>query len=180
MRRIAAAAATLSLTIAACASHQEQAPPPPAAQQAPDGCGKNFPANARLIKLAPTREPKGSDRKDHPFQFANEIKVHGDLVKEGAWTDFNDGWSTLALRIASADATSLALHLTKLQFPARTQLWFCSADNHYKQGPYREAVGGEPWTPVVLGAEAKLQIDVPTADRRQFTGELAEAFGGFR
>jgi hypothetical protein len=173
----------LSLTVTACGasrSVQPARPPPPAAAKTPEGCGRDYPANAPLMSLAPTREPSTKTQKSEPFQFANEIRVHGDLTSEGLWTDYPDGWSTLALRFASEDAKSLALHLTQVKLPPRSQIWFCSGDGKFKQGPYREAIGGELWTPVVPGEEAKLQIDVPTAAKHDFHGEIEAAFGGFR
>jgi hypothetical protein len=178
-RRLTAGIAVL-LGLAACSSVPEAPVHRPAAARAPEGCGKDFAADTPLLTLAPTRAPTASSRKSQPFQFANEIRIRSPLAQEGLWTDFDDGWSSLTLRIASADATSLALHLTALRLPERSQIWFCSADGRFRQGPYREAVGGELWTPVVLGAEALLQIDVPTLARAEFEGELAEAFGGFR
>ena len=170
----------LALLLAACGGSQPVHPAPPASAKAPEGCGTDYPKDAPLLTLPPTREPSTSTRKSDPFQFASSMRVRKDLAREGAWTDYNDGWSTLALRIASADAKSLALHLTQLKLPERAQIWFCSADGKFRQGPYREATGGELWTPVVVGEQAKLQIDVPTAAKTDFAGTLDEAFGGFR
>lgn len=181
MRRIARGAAVLlCLLPLACAAPVEQAPPRPASAKPPEGCGKNFSPTAPLLTLAPTRPAAPPAGKGEAYQFAHEIKVHADLAREGAWTDYTDGWSILSLRVTSAEAKSLSVHLSRLELPARTQIWFCSADRRYKQGPYREAVGGDLWTAVVPGAEGLLQVDVPTADRHRFKGELAEAFGGFR
>jgi lysyl endopeptidase len=179
-RRIAAGAALLTLTLLAGCASREAAPVPQASATPPEGCGKNFPPDTPLLKLDRTETPKTSAQKSQPFQFANQIEVDSELQDEGAWTDYTDGWSSLTLRLSSENAKSMALHLTRLELPERAQVWFCSADGHLRQGPYREAAGGELWTPVVLGAEARLQIDVPTLDKAGLKGEIAEAFGGFR
>lgn len=177
MRRIAAT--LIPLLLLACAAPIEPSARP-ASAKAPEGCGTHFSPSAPLLTLSPTRATAPPAAKGQAYSFAHEIEVRRDLNRAGTWVDFGDGWSVLSLRIASADAKSLSLHLSKLQLPRRTQIWFCSADRRFKQGPYREAAGGDLWTPVVMGSEALLQIDVPTADRRAFKGELAEAFGGFR
>lgn len=146
----------------------------------PEGCSRDFPASAPMLELDATRAPASSPRKGQPLQFANTIAVNRELAGEGEWTDFDDGWSSLALRLRSPGARTLSVHLTAATLPARTQVWICSADGRVRQGPYREATGGELWTPVVPGDEARLEVIVPTRDKAAFSAILAEAYGGFR
>lgn len=141
----------------------------------PEACGAALPAEAPLLKLSPTRLPEGADA-----SFAQRLDIDRSLSRAGRWTDRADGWSSLALALQSPGAQSLSLHLSDMKLPPRTQVWFCSPDGRLRHGPYREATGGELWTPVVPGERAHLQIWVPTAARAEFEGRLADAQGGYR
>ena len=64
--------------------------------------------------------------------------------------------------------------------PPRTHPWLCSAAGRVRQGPYREAVGGELWTAVVPGAEARLEVIVPTIDKAKLSASIADVSAGYR
>lgn len=154
---------------------------PPPSGPAPDGCGRDFPAKAPVLELDPTVAPAAAPRrKGVPYSFASSLPVNRELATTGLWTDFEDGWSSLALRLRSEGARTLSVHLTQASLPPMTEIWLCSGDGRVRQGPYREAVGGELWTPVVPGSEARIEVILPTQHKRSFEGLLAEAFGGYR
>ncbi|HUP92708.1 MAG TPA: hypothetical protein VM074_10710 [Solimonas sp.] len=183
MNRFRRKSGLAGLTVTLLASACQSAPPAPPAASAtsPEGCTIDFPADAPLLALAATEAPaQTDDRKGQPLRFATSIAVHRQLEDAGAWGEFSDGWSSLYLRVASPGAKSLSLHLAQLSLPARAQVWFCSADNRVRQGPYREAVSGELWTPVVPGSEARIEVQVPTAAKRELRAQLAEVFGAYR
>lgn len=167
-------ASTCLLAFGGCAS-APQAPAVTASAYPPEACGAAFPADAPLLELRRTRLPESADA-----SFAQHLDIDRSLGRAGRWTDRPDGWSSLALALQSPGAQSLSLHLSDMKLPPRTQIWFCSPDGRLRHGPYREATGGELWTPVVPGERAHLQIWVPTAARATFTGRLADAQGGYR
>lgn len=164
------------LLLTGCAGTTARDAAPPATAYPPEACGAGFPADAPVLKLAATTVPE----KDAPVAFGKRIAVDRSLTRAGGWTDRPDGWSTLALVLQSAGARSLSLHLSELQLPPRTELWLCSPDGRVRHGPYREATGGELWTPVVPGEQASLQIWVPSTARHALKGTLADVQSGYR
>jgi hypothetical protein len=158
----------LALMLAACAATPE--PPRPAALPASSpasACNAGAIDQAATLKLRATHNPDGS--------FLERIDVSRSLTR---WREFGE-WSVLGLAVQSAGARSLAAHLSALELPARTEIWWCSPDGRLRHGPYRDAAGGSLWTPVVNGEQALLQIWVPTSLRRSFAGTLADVQGGF-
>jgi hypothetical protein len=149
--------------------------------RAPLACAAGFAERADRLKLERTEAPAQiSDSKGAPLRFANTISVNKSLTRAAALTNFDNGWSSLALRLKSEGAKSISVHLSDASLPRGTEVWLCSADSRYKEGPYRDAVGGDVWTPVVPGDEAWLEVLVPTARKKDFKATLAEVFGGFR
>lgn len=161
------------LVLGGCTSAPEQ--PAAASAYPPEACGTAFPADTPLLKLRPTRRTDGDDD-----SLAQRLDIDRSLSRAGRWVDRPDGWSSLTLALQSPGAQSLSLHLSDMKLPPRTQVWFCSPDGHLRHGPYREATGGELWTPVIPGERAHLQILMPTAARAKFKGVLADAQGGYR
>lgn len=171
-------AALVAALLAGCAAAPAQQSAP-AAPFPPEACGAAFADDAPVLKLAPT-QPPDSAQKDAPIAFAQTLPIDRSLTRAGDWDHRPDGWSSLALALQSVGAKSLSLHLSGLKLPPRTQIWFCAPDGRLRHGPYREAAGGELWTPTVPGERALLQIWVPTAARDGLEGRLADAQGGYR
>jgi hypothetical protein len=152
----------------------------PPAGRAPLACAAGFADRAGTLKLARTEAPAQTrDSKSAPLRFANSIAVGLPLVRNARITHFDNGWSSLALRIQSGGAKSISVHLTDVFLPRDTEIWLCSSDGLQQQGPYREALDGDVWTPVVRGEEAWLDVLVPTAHQSDFQATLAQVFGGF-
>lgn len=167
-------ASSCIVVLGGCASAPE-APVAAASAYPPEACGTAFPSDAPLLKLRATQLQDGADA-----SFAQRLDIDRSLNRAGRWTDRPDGWSSLALALQSPGAHSLSLHLSEMKLPPRSQVWFCSPDGRLRHGPYREATGGELWTPVVPGERAHLQIWIPTAARAKFKGVLSDAQGGYR
>ncbi|MGH8459995.1 MAG: hypothetical protein ACRESS_00165 [Stenotrophobium sp.] len=151
----------------------------PASYDPPLPCAARFEQRAGLLNLPPTRPRTSSANSREPVQIASTISYDRRLSASAQWTDFNDGWSSLALRLKSVGAQSISVHLTDVALPAKSQIWLCSADGRTQEGPYRQAMDGQLWTSVVPGSEGWLDVLVPSQQRDQFKATLFEIFGGF-
>lgn len=168
-RQLPIGTAIAMLTLAGCAA------PPPAPTLAelpagsPDACQSATIESATPLQLRPTRHADGS--------FLQRIDVNRNLARGARWREVGE-WSVLSYTVQSAGAASLAVHLSGLQLPARSEVWWCAPDGRLRHGPYRDVAGGALWTPVVDGERGLLQVWVPTALRSSFAGTLADAQGG--
>ena len=165
------AALLVATMLGACASTPRA--DAPAAPYPPPACDAPAFDRAKTLELRPTRS-------DDADAFARRIPVGRSLARVARVHDTDSGWSTLLVLMQSEGAQSLSAHLRGLQLPARTEIWWCSADGRERHGPYRDAVGGELWTPVIRADRALLQVWMPAASLRQFEGELADVQGGLR
>ena len=153
----------------------------PMARNAPAACAGDFVARTPLLTLAPTLAPDDlTDSKSAPLRFANTLSIGKPLARVARLTHFDNGWSALGLRLRSAGAKSISVHLAAATLPPGTEVWLCAPDGRVRQGPYREAVGGDVWTPVVPGDEAWLEVLFETRRSDAFKATLAEIYGGFR
>lgn len=181
-RKLLPALSLLTL-IAGCQSSPaaESVNAAPASRNAPPPCAANFAQRAGTLKLANTKVPKDlNDSKSAPLQFANTINVSKPLAELGRFSRFDNGWSSLALSVQSEGAQSISVHISAATMPRGTEIWLCAPDGLRKEGPYRELMGGDVWTPVVPGDIAWLDVLVPSSQENQFKATLAEVFGGFR
>lgn len=154
---------------------------PPPSPETPYACASDFARRSELLTLPATFAPTHpQDNKSAPLSFANRLPVNQLLDHIARLTPFDNGWSSYALRIQSPGAKSLSVHLGALQLPGGSEVWLCSADGSVRQGPYREAVTGELWTPVVPGDEAWLEVLVHSRKRDEFQATLVDVSGGFR
>lgn len=152
-----------------------------ASRIAPLPCTSNFVQRAGALKLANTKAPTDLvDKKSEPLRFANTINVSKPVAELAKVSHLDGGWSSFALSIRSQGAQSISIHLTAATLPRGTEIWLCAPDGTRNEGPYRDAIGGDVWTPVVTGEEAWLEVLVPTVQENIFKATLAEVFGGFR
>ncbi|HSW12347.1 MAG TPA: hypothetical protein VLI06_05865 [Solimonas sp.] len=138
----------------------------------PEGCSRATALPAAPLRYSAARAEAGG------LAGAGTIRVERTLAQLSDWHELGGGWSLLNVAIEVRDANSLSLHLAGLKLPPRTELWFCSADRRSRQGPYRDAAGGELWTPVVPGGNALLEVVVPDAGRHDLAGQLRELYVG--
>jgi hypothetical protein len=147
---------------------------------APEACSARAPELAPKLRLPRTETPVSRKGTDPTLELAQVHTVNQALEQAGVWTDFDDGWSLLALELRSDGARALAVRLRDTQLPRNTAVWICSADKRVRQGPYSEATDGELWTPVVPGNRALLHVWVPTAQKSNFRAQLADVYGSYR
>ncbi|GEM_PF-4717497 len=153
----------------------------PVSRAAPPPCAANFAQRAGNLVLANTKVPKDLvDSKSTPLQFANTINVSKPLTQLARVSHFDNGWSSFALSVQSSGAQSISVHISGASLPRNSEIWLCSPDGLRNEGPYRDPMGGDVWTPVVPGDVAWLDVLVPTAQESSFKATLAEVFGGFR
>jgi hypothetical protein len=163
--------AVIALMLTACAAAPELPPAAVLPVGSPGGaCSAGSIDAAKALTLRATHRPDGS--------FLERIDVDRNLARGARWRDAGD-WSVLSYALESAGARSLAAHLSALKLPARSEIWWCAPDGRLRHGPYRDAAGGELWTPVVEGERALLEIWVPTPLRERFAGTLADVHGGY-
>jgi hypothetical protein len=153
----------------------------PASRTAPPPCAANFAQRAGTLTLANTLPPKDLvDNKSAPQQFANTINVGKPLKDLARASRYDNGWTSFALAVQSRGAQSISVHISSASMPRNGEIWLCSPDGLRSEGPYRDPVGGDVWTPVVPGEVAWLEVLVPTAQAGSFKATLAEVFGGFK
>jgi len=156
------------------------APEPLPVTRAPDGCRARSAETPPILTLPKTETLTQHSSKGEPMELAQVHTVNRPLERVGVWTDYDDQWSLLSLQLGSQGARSIAVRLRDSTLPPKTEIWLCSADRRVHQGPYREATGGELWTPVIPGDAALIEVWVPTAYKPRFKAELADVYGGYR
>lgn len=169
--RFASLSAATLLMLGACSSSAPKYADAPALPAPPRACGAAMPASTPVVKLKRTvaPEPGSGDL------FGRTLKINRSLTRAGEWLDGADGWSSLSLRLYSENAATLSLHISELKLPQDAEVWICTGDGGQRHGPYRDAAGGELWTPAVNGDTMDLQVWVPTRLRGELDGELKDA-----
>jgi hypothetical protein len=167
MRKAARAhiAVLLSAFFAAAAC---QSPPP-----APTPVVERPQPKPRPAVLGPKPEACGP-------QFVDLHPVDKPLGAISSWRTLSGGWSSLGLRLTTANASGVAVRLSGVGLPEQAEIWLCSPDGSQRRGPLRAGPDGQLYTPVVTGAEAWLEVLSPTRGVPKTTLTLVEVYGGFR
>lgn len=175
--RVLSAAMLLALGGCQLPMLKDESKTPLPVSRAPEGCGTRSAETPPVLRLPRTAVP--ADRSES-LELAQVHTVNRPLEQAGVWTDYDDNWSLLALELGSPGARSIAVRLRDAKLPRQTEVWLCSPDRRLRRGPYREATGGELWTPVVPGDAGLLEVWLPTAHKSRFTALLADVYGGYR
>jgi V8-like Glu-specific endopeptidase len=120
-------------------------------------------------------------RKGRPLQFAVGAPLQVRL-EQGQWQDSN-GLSRWRVRVASAQALSLNLVFSQFHLPEGAELWLYDPSGQSLAGPYTSAnhtPEGKLWTGLVQGAEAIIELQVPSAQKDQVRLELESVNHGFK
>ncbi len=155
-------------------------PEPLPVTRAPEGCRARSAETPPILRLPKTESPARRGSKGEPLELAQVHTVNRPLQHVGVWTDYDDQWSLLSLQLGSEGARSIAVRLQDSALPPQTEIWLCALDRRVRQGPYREATGGELWTPVIPGEAALIEVWLPTAYKPRFKAQLADVYGGYR
>src|SRR5207302_790552 len=87
------------------------------------------------------------------------------------------------MRVSSPGAQSLNFEFARFALPEAAQLWIYDAQGALVQGPYthaNETPEGKLWTPIVLGEQAVIELQVPSSLRDEVQLALATVGHGFR
>jgi hypothetical protein len=146
----------------------------------PEACGPQFVDLHREYALPPTVAPIAEGGKGQPLQWAIGHPVDKPLGAISSWRTLSGGWSSLGLRLTTANASGVAVRLSGVGLPEQAEIWLCSPDGSQRRGPLRAGPDGQLYTPVVTGAEAWLEVLSPTRGVPKTTLTLVEVYGGFR
>jgi hypothetical protein len=119
---------------------------------------------------------------DEPPRFATALPVQINPATSGTWETLENGLELWRLRITSAEAVSLNLGFTTYFMPPGGELYVYSPDYSHVVGPYTRqdnAAHGQLWTPIVEGAEAVIEVSLPSSERSQLQLELTSVNHGF-
>ncbi len=118
-----------------------------------------------------------------PFRFAAGIETAITPSHEGSWENLPNGWLLWRVRLVSPGALSLNLWFDRLDLPPGAVLWLYDDSGAMVQGPYtssdRNALGGL-WTPVILGDELALELDLPPGAAPAADLRIASVNHGYR
>lgn len=169
--------AALLMSLSAC---QTPGSSPVATLPVPSAC-RGVSQEAPKLILPATETPKLASAGDTSgLDIAQVHTVNRALDEAGVWETRSDGWSVLRLDIRSERARTLAVRINELQPRAGVQTWLCGEREGEHAGPFRAAPNGQLWTPQHAGAQLRLEIWLPSAERRDFSGMLADVYGGYR
>ncbi|TJY57307.1 trypsin-like peptidase domain-containing protein [Sinimarinibacterium sp. CAU 1509] len=114
------------------------------------------------------------------MQFAVRV-ASPHAMTDGSWSHGADGMSHWRLRVESAGAVSMSVHLTDVALPEGAEMYFYDHAGKIVQGPIRKANRkGEIWSPLVRGSDVVIDVRVPTAKAGAVKLKLADGFHGFR
>lgn len=145
----------------------------------PVACTTDAQQHYPLYGLPATTAPAGAGKGQLALASVSH-PVKRALTSISAWRDLRKGWATIGLRITSANAANLSVHLTEVFLPAGAQVWLCSANGKLRRGPLHANDIGDIISPVVTGDEALLEVIAPAASIRLDTVTLLEVYAGFR
>lgn len=112
------------------------------------------------------------------FALSQELAL--DLNAGATWSTLPDGQRLGRLRVHSPGALSLNLHFDHFEPGSGGALWLYRPDGTLIQGPFgpEDARDGELWTPLVLGDEVVVELQVPADTAARVT--LAAVNYGYR
>lgn len=130
------------------------------------------------------KEKRRRAKKEVP-EFAVAVPMTITPEQDGTWETLTDGMDVWRVRIYSEAAKSINLGFSKYVLPPNTQLYLYSRDLTAIQGPFSTAdneTHQEFWSPVVMGEELVIEVQVPTTARKDLQLEVSSVnhdFMGF-
>ncbi len=133
-----------------------------------------------LLREDLAREAEG---KPGPARFAVMRETSFAPGRDGTWETLEDGSRLWRLRISSPGASSLHLAFTTYELPSSARLWVHDPDGDTVHGPYTAADrshAGRLFTPVVLGDEIVVELEVRSDEAHLVRLEVGEVNHGYR
>ncbi len=118
-----------------------------------------------------------------PYRFAVPSPVAVTPGTHGTWEETGEGTALWRLRVVSPDAHSLNLGFTRFVMPEGGRLYVYAPDMSTWLRPYTTADNashGELWTPVLLGGDLVVEVDLPAGARDELQLHLGSVNVGYR
>ncbi len=132
---------------------------------------------------AVAREDTWRQEQGLPFRFAISRETNLGLDNSGTWEETPAGRLLWRLRLSCPEVLSLNLGFTVYRLPTGATLKIYAAD---RQGPVLEFGAednrshGQLWTPVVLGSELVVELEVSFPERKDVRLEIGQVGCGYR
>jgi lysyl endopeptidase len=117
-----------------------------------------------------------------PPRFAYPMKVQIEPVTSGTWEKLDNSTLLWRMRIAASGAVSLNLGFTRYLMPLGGKLYLYSSDYSSVYGPFTDKDNeshGQLWTPIVLGDEIVIELQLPASKRSDLQLELTYVNYGY-
>ncbi len=117
------------------------------------------------------------------FRYAEPRAVSATPYTSGSWSTQLDGTRVWNLLVSAPDATDLNLAFTRFEVPFGAKLYVISTEEDYYEGPYTHEdnkAHGELWVPVIPGAEALIELQLPADTKFEPQLELTQVNYGYR
>jgi hypothetical protein len=118
-----------------------------------------------------------------PRRYAIPRKVRFSPENSGTWSQSSQGRSVWRLRVTAEGAAHLNFGFSRFALPEGAALTLISVDGQHKLGPFTSGdmlTHGQLWTPVLMGEEAMIHLDVATGDRDSVVLDLTQINQGYR
>lgn len=117
---------------------------------------------------------------DKRLAIAVNQRVAIDAAIDGAWQVLTDGTQVWHVAVEAPGATDLHLGFQRYRLPEGARLWVVGAQDYY-EGPYSSDDGDALWVPMVPGAAATIELQLPPGVRRADVDlVLSDVGAGFR
>jgi lysyl endopeptidase len=120
--------------------------------------------------------------KNQPYRVAVPVEVQHTIENSGVWSDLGDR-TIWRLPIDAMDAVHLNFGFDQIVLPEGAELRILDASGKVALGPYRAAdiaKHGQLWTPLMVGARAQIELELPVAKRMSAKLSLAQVGQGYR
>jgi lysyl endopeptidase len=127
-------------------------------------------------------EQDAAATKGQPYRIAVPVKAQHSIESSGAWSDLGDRmiWR---LPIDAIDAVHLNFGFDQIELPEGAELRILDGSGKVALGPYRAAdiaKHGQLWTPLMVGARAQIELELPSTQRINTKLRLAQVGQGYR
>jgi lysyl endopeptidase len=117
-----------------------------------------------------------------PPRFAYPLKVQITPATHGTWEQLGGDSLLWRLRVASPGAVSINLGFTRYLMPPGGKLYLYSTDYSSLYGPFTDRDNeshGQFWTPILLGDEIVVELQLPASQRSGLQLELTSVNHGY-
>lgn len=117
------------------------------------------------------------------LRYAESIAVRVSPSTDGRWEVLSDGTRVWRMEVVGPGATDLNLGFGTFEMPYGAKLWVISTEADYYEGPYTHEDNeehGQLWVPVVPGARAIVELQVPAQTKFEPRLEMTHVGYGYK